>query len=112
MTNEKKIYFTDNSDEDYTAELEDRLWRAELEARKAERRAEELQDRQMRQTAYLRAVRRRRMRIINCAAALASVVITYLWVLASAAGDLPALTAAIPLTVGLSAAFRWGRYYD
>ena len=113
MTSEK-IFFpgrdTDyDTNADYIAELENKLLEKEIEARRAKKRAAAYQNQIMKQKAEKRAAKRRMMRNINCAATLVSIVVTYWWVLAAAAGDLPALSAGIPLTIGLSAAYRWGR---
>lgn len=115
MTNQKKIIFTDKEPEvavnaEYVAELENKLWEKELEARRTAKRAEELEYQIMKQQAAKKAAERRMMRYMNCAVTLFTVAVTYIWILAAAAGEVHALSSAIPLTVGFSAAFRWGKY--
>ncbi len=117
MTSEK-IYFTnrenrekdESANADYIAELENKLMEKEIEARRARKRAEAYQRQVMKQRAEKRAEKRRASRNLNCAATLVSFIAAYWWVLAAAAGDLPALSAGIPLTIGLAAAYRWGKY--
>ena len=115
MTNQKRIIFTDKEPEvtenaEYIEELENKLWEAELKARRTAKRAEELEHQIMKQRAAKKAAERRMMYYVNCAATLIMVAVTYIWILAASAGDLPALSSAIPLTIGFSAAYRWGRY--
>lgn len=114
MTSEK-IYFPgrepdEDTNADYIAELENKLLEKEIEARRAKKRAAAYQNQIARQRAEHRAAKRRMVRNINFAATLVSLVVTYWWVLAAAAGDLPALSAGIPLTIGLAAAYRWGKF--
>lgn len=115
MTKQKKIIFTDNEPEvdftgEYVEELEHKLWEKGLEARKAERRAEELHHEIMKQRAQKKAAERRRLRLINCAATLFIFIVSYFWILAASAGELPALSSVIPLTIGFTAAYRWGKF--
>ena len=111
MTNEK-IYFPcrERDNEDYIADLENRLLEKEIEARKAKKRAAAYRQQAARQRAARRAERNRMMRAINFAATGIALVATYWWVLAASAGGIPAWTAGIPLTIGLAAAYRWGKY--
>lgn len=115
MTNEK-IYFPcrerDTNDDyiDYIAELESRLFEKEIEARRAKKRAAAYRQQAARQRAAQRAERNRMMRTINFAGTGISLAVTYWWVIAASAGDVPAWTAGIPLTIGLAAAYRWGKY--
>ncbi len=99
-----------NHSAEYVEELEEKLWRKELEARKAVKRAEELNYQVMKQRAEQRAAERRAVRFINCGATIITILISYWWVLIASAGELPAWSSIIPLTVGLAAAYRWGKF--
>lgn len=115
MTSEK-IYFPGrepdtDTNADYIAELEGRLLVKEIEAQQAKKRAAAYQNQLARQHAAQRVAKRRMLRNLNFAATLVLLIGTYWWVLAASAGDIPAWTAGIPLTLGLAAAYRWGKYY-
>lgn len=112
MTYQKKLIINENrqNDAEYIEELESKLREKEQEARRATQRAEEYRRQILKQSAERRAALRKARRIINGAVTGAAVIITYWCVLAASAGDIPALSSAIPLTVGFAAAYRWGSY--
>lgn len=78
--------------------LEDELWEQKLETRRAQQRAEK------------RAAQRRMLYFVNAAGTLAALVISFFWILAASAGEVAPLSCVFPLTVGFSAAYRWGYY--
>ena len=107
MTNQaEKIIITNDKSRDerateYIEELERELWETQLQARKAEKREYEL--RQARRRAELEYKARY---MLNAAATGVILCGAYVFTIIAADNAL----ALIPLTLGILAAYRWGRW--
>lgn len=110
MTNQaERIIFTDKSrderDSEYIDELEKQLWETRLQARKAEQREYELRQKLTRQARRRAELEYKARHMLNATATGVMLCGAYVFTYIAANTAL----ALIPLTLGILAAYRWGR---
>ncbi len=112
MTNQaEKIIITNDKSRDerateYIEELERELWETQLQARKAEKREYELRQKLTRQARRRAELEYKARYMLNAAATGVILCGAYVFTIIAADNAL----ALIPLTLGILAAYRWGRW--